>query len=224
MDGSSEDEMSEELSKKTLRVPIEIIAEDSKKLDAILKKLSKGSKLGGKTAGNDSTASEVAEAEKLLAKTSVGDMMTLSKEGIGNLLSIAKNPSGFILSTFMRKFAKGAGAIALAMIIMEAIKFGLNYLTKDGMPWDRRFKRIIGKEVLGFLDRMFKAQLRSGLGRSVITTTIGGLRGGKGQIGGNLIAYADGTGSERLPSTPSIVDPWIATGITLRLPLNGRFS
>jgi hypothetical protein len=207
--------------KVVLRVPIEIIAEDSEKLDEILKKLERGSGKGGGGLSGDS-ASDIAEAEKVLEKTKLGEMLVLSKEGVSNLLSFGKNPSGFILGTFMRKFAKGAGAIALAFIIMEAIKFGLEYLTKDGMPWDRRFKRIINLEIAGFLDRLRKAQLRQGF-RTVITTTIGGLRGGKGQVSGNIFAFVQGNGAEKLPFAPNYIgNPYLSNGTTLRIGYSGH--
>jgi hypothetical protein len=210
--------MSDE-EKVVLRVPIEIIAEDSEKLDEILKKLEKGSGSGG--GATDDTASDIAEAEAILEKTKIGEMLALSKESVGNLLSFGKNPSGFIMGTFMRKFAKGAGAIALALIIMEAIKFGLNYLTKDGMPWDRRFKRQIQKEVLGELSRIFKAQLRQGF-RTLITTSMGGLRGGRGNVSGNLFDLA--AGINRLPSESESINPYLANAVSLRYTQNGRWN
>jgi len=99
----------------------------------------------------------------------------------------------------MSKFAKGAGALLLATAIMEAIKFGIEYLTRDGMPLDRRFKRVINAEVAAFLDRMFKAQLRQGF-RTLITTSIGGLRGGQGNIGGNIYSIMDRSMSSKIPA------------------------
>jgi len=186
MAAGGKDEMSENPRiGKVLRIPIEIVTEDETKVEEMIKKMADSKGMG--SGGMD----DVAEAEKIIEQTKMGDLLTLGKEHIGNLLSFAKNPAGMMLSVFLRKFAKGAGALALAFILLEAIKFGLEYLTRDGMPWDRRFRRYIQNEVLAFLDRMIKAQLRQGF-RSVITTTIGGLRGGQGQVSGNLFDLSAG--------------------------------
>jgi len=176
---------------KTLRIPIEIVTEDESKVDEIISKM-------GNADTKQGTGENTAKIEKALGKTPLGDMINMSKEQIGNVISFGKNPSSMLLKVFLRKFARGAGAIALAFIIMEAIKFGLEFLTKDGMPFDRRFKRYIKKEVIAFLDRMFKAQLRQGF-RTVITTTIGGLRGGQGQISGNQYSLFSGKIAEKIP-------------------------
>lgn len=204
---------------KVLRIPIEIITEDEQKIDEIIGKVSKAESKQGK-------AESTANIEKALGKTPLGDMLTLSKEGISNIVSFGKNPASMILKVLMRKFAKGAGAIALAFIIMEAIKFGLEFLTRDGMPWDRRFKRYIQKEVIAFLDRMFKAQLRQGF-RTLITTTIGGLRGGQGQVAGNQYALFAGTISQKIPLNQYAipVNTAITKGLSSRrVTVSGRFS
>jgi len=197
---------------KVLRVPIEIVTEDEQKVEEMLQKMANSKGFGSQV---QSAAEDIAEAEKVIEQTKLGDLLTLGKEHLGNLMGFAKNPSGFILGTFLRKFAKGAGAIALAFIIMEAIQFGLNYLTRDGMPWDRRFKRYIQNEVVAFLDRMFKAELRQGF-RTVITTTIGGLRGGQGQVAGNQYALARGTISQKIPLNQYAipVDSGVTKGLT----------
>ncbi len=166
-------------------------------LDEVMKKLTKGQKeqLGG---GAADEAEKVAQANKILSQTKLGGLVTLSKEHIGNLTNFAKAPDVMLIRIFLRKFARGAGAILLAFVIMEAIKFGIEYLTRDGMPLDRRFKRIINAEVAAFLSRMFKAQLRQGF-RTLIATTIGGLRGGRGQIGGNIYSIVDRSISSKIP-------------------------
>ena len=181
---------------KTLRIPIEIVTEDETKIDNTIEKLSKAQ--GSGLMSETDTIENQAKLKKTLGKSKIGELMDMSKNEIGNIVSIAKSPDGFILRTFMRKFAKGAGAVLLAMVIMEAIKFGIEYLTKDGMPLDRRFKRIINAEVAAFLDRMFKAQMRQGF-RTLITTSIGGLRGGRGNVGGNIYSIMDRSMSSKIP-------------------------
>ncbi len=181
---------------KVLRIPIEIVTGDESKIDEAIGKLGKAQK-GGLASPTD-TLEQTTSVQKALEKSKIGDIMALSKDQIGNVVTLGKSPSSFIMRIFMSKFAKGAGAILLAMAIMEAIKFGIEYLTKDGMPLDRRFKRIINAEVAAFLDRMFKAQLRQGF-RTLITTTIGGLRGGQGNIGGNIYSIMDKSMSSKIP-------------------------
>lgn len=182
---------------KVLRIPIEIVTEDERKIDETLQKLSKSQKggLGGSAAGE---AADAAETKKAISKTKLGELVDLSKDQVGNLTSFAKSPDSMLMRVFLRKFAKGAGAVLLAFAIMEAIKFGIEYLTRDGMPLDRRFKRIINAEVAAFISRMMKAQIRQGF-RSVIATTIGGLRGGQGQVGGNIYSIVDRTISSKIP-------------------------
>jgi len=180
---------------KVLRVPIEIVLEDDTKIKNMIGDLSKTEK---NFTQPDSIESE-SQLNKKLSNTKLGEVMSMSKEQIGNVVGFAKNPDGMIIRIFLRKFAKGAGAILLAAIIMEAIKFGIEYLTKDGMPLDRRFKRIIGAEVVGFLTRMFKAEIRQGF-RSVIATSIGGLRGGQGNVGGNIYSIVNRSMSSKIPA------------------------
>lgn len=186
---------------KVLRVPIEIVLEDEHKIDEAIQKLSKAQGQGvglGSTGTAAGEADEAAATKKALSKTKLGDLVVLSKDQISNLTSFAKAPDAMLLRVFLRKFAKGAGAILLAFVIMEAIKFGIEYLTRDGMPLDRRFKRIINAEIAGFMSRMMKAQLRQGF-RTLIATTIGGLRGGQGQIGGNIYSIMDRSISSKIP-------------------------
>ena len=181
---------------KVLRVPIEIVTEDETKIDQTIEKLSKAQK-SGLVSPTESLEAE-AQVRKSLEKSKIGDLVNLSKDQIGNITGMAKNPSGFVMRIFMGKFAKGAGAVMLAFAIMEAIKFGIEYLTKDGMPLDRRFKRIIQAEVASFLTRMFKAEMRQGF-RTLITTSIGGLRGGRGAVGGNIYSILDRSMSSKIP-------------------------
>lgn len=200
-----------------LRVPIEIVLDDESKIDQMIGKL-------GDVDGSDAPDKDFDDSLEQVLKDTLeengislkqltqnrddliaiknspaAEILQLGSQHAANVLSIAKNPSGFILTTFMKKFAKGAGALMLAMIIIEAIKFGLDYLTKDGMPWDRRFKRIINAEVMSFIDRMMKAQLRQGF-RSLIVTTMGGLRGGYGNVGGNIYSIVDRSISSKIPA------------------------
>ena len=182
---------------KVLRIPIEIVTGDESKIDETIGKLGKAQKGGLASTGGESMEQEI-ELTKALSKSKIGDLVIMSKEQISNLTSFAKSPDGMVIRIFMKKFAKGAGAILLATIIMEAVKFAIDTLTKDGMPLDRRFKRIINAEVMAFFDRMMKAQLRQGF-RTLISTSIGGLRGGQGNVGGNIYSIMNGSMSSKIP-------------------------
>ena len=181
---------------KVLRIPIEIVTGDETKIDETIGKLSKAQQAG--LTSPTQTLADDAALNKKLGKSKIGELMSMSRDQIGNVVSLAKAPDSFIMRIFMSKFAKGAGAVLLAFAIMEAIKFGIDYLTKDGMPLDRRFKRIIQAEVASFLTRMFKAEMRQGF-RTLITTSIGGLRGGQGNVGGNIYSIVDRSISSKIP-------------------------
>lgn len=183
---------------KVLRVPIEIVLEDDTKIKNMIGDLSKakGSGFTSNKVNLGSTEDKMWVQKSL--PDSLADLSNLGKEQAATLLSFAKSPDGMIIRIFMKKFAKGAGAILLATIIMEAIKFGIDTLTKDGMPLDRRFKRIINAEVLAFFDRMMKAELRQGF-RTLISTSIGGLRGGQGNVGGNIYSIMNRSMSSKIP-------------------------
>ncbi len=202
---------------KVLRIPIELIPEDETKVNEMINKLGKiktddqdsvvvtssikdavDQSLEEITGYDTSQIIDSLNITKEIKSGNVKDLMTLSKEHISTLIGFAKNPSAAIMGVFLQKFAKGAGAIALAFIIMEAIQFAMNYLMRDGMPLDRRFKRYVHNEVFSFLDRLQKMQLRQGY-RSVIVTSIGSLRGGQGQISGNLYRIAGGTINAAIP-------------------------
>lgn len=219
---------------KVLRIPIELVPEDESKVDEMIKKIGviKGQKTED-TAVSGSIENEVKqtieeitgyEVEDLMQSikiteqvkaSGVNDMISLTKDQMSNLIGIAKNPSGAILGMFMSRFARGAGAIALALIIMEAIQYAINYMMRDGMPLDRRFKRYVQNEVFSFLDRLQKQQLRHGY-RSFIVTTIGGLRGGQGQIGGNLYSIVGGTINQKIPVNQYVIPTGKTKGIMTR--------
>lgn len=122
----------------------------------------------------------------------VGEVHNFTSEQFGNVKALASNPSGFILQSFMKKFAKGAGVIALALIIFEAVQWIISELMKPGRMLDIRFRRNIEREILAFRSREEKQKLNQGM-RSVVMTSIGGLRGGSGQTFSSYRTVAGGT-------------------------------
>ena len=104
---------------------------------------------------------------------------------MGNVRQLATDPTGFIMQTFMKKFAKGVGVVALALIIMEAVKWIISELLKPGRMLDIRFKRDISKEIIAFRQREDQQKLKQGFSNLIITSSPG-LRGGQGQVTNTL--------------------------------------
>lgn len=113
-------------------------------------------------------------------KGQVGEIQRFSSNQFGNIREFARNPFTFILKNVFGKVAKGAGVIALAVIIFEAVKFIISELLKPGRFLDRRFKRDIDNELLQFKRREDQQKLKQGFSQ-IIITSMPGLRGGQGQ-------------------------------------------
>lgn len=133
----------------------------------------------------------------------VGEVNRFTREQFGNIRGFAQNPVGFMINSVFGKFAKGAGVAALALTFFEVVKFIINELLKPGRFLDRRFRRDINREILAFREREEKQKLLVGKS-SIIVTTIGGLRGGEGQISSNLRALG---GLQAQPIPTSLVQP-----------------
>lgn len=118
---------------------------------------------------------------------SLGGLADMTNTQITVLQGFSKNPFQFMLSNFFKKFAKGAGIVALATIIFAAVQLIISELLKPGRLLDRRFKRIAKDEILLFNSVQEQAELRQGF-KTVIITTMSFLSGGEvaGQISGNL--------------------------------------
>jgi small-conductance mechanosensitive channel len=127
------------------------------------------------------------EELKQFDNTSLSDLKNLTKEQTGNIQSFSRDPFKFMLTKFFKKFAKGAGVLALATVIFAAVHLIITELMKPGRFLDRRFKRMAQKEILLFNSREEVAELRQGF-RTVTITTMPFLKGAelRGQISGNL--------------------------------------
>lgn len=139
---------------------------------------------------------DVEEKLGIWDKGNVGDIHNFTAEQFGNVKSLATNPTGFIFQTFMRKFAKGAGVLALAVLIFEAVQWIINELMKPGRMLDRRFRREIENEILAFRSREEKQKLNQGL-TNIIVASRAGLRGGEGQTYNSYRTVA--TGQSQFP-------------------------
>jgi len=124
---------------------------------------------------------------KVFKKGQVGEINRMTSAQFGNIRALAQNPTQFFIGSILKKFAKGAGVAVLALILFEVVKFIIGELLKPGRFLDIRFRRDIIGEILAFRSREDKQKLLVGTA-SIIVTTIGGLRGGEGQISSNLRA------------------------------------
>jgi len=129
--------------------------------------------------------SDVKDKVTLFDKGNVGEVNAFTSAQMGNVRQLATDPTGFIIQTFMKKFAKGVGVIALALIIMEAVKWIISELLKPGRMLDIRFKRDISKEIIAFRQREDQQKLKQGFSNLIITS-MPRLRGGQGQVTNTL--------------------------------------
>jgi len=135
----------------------------------------------GKGKAQEKAVTSLTKKVDLFNKGNMGEIQSMTSAQFGNVRALATNPVQFMMGTVFKKLAKGAGIIGLALIIMEAVKFIINELLKPGRMLDRRFKRDIEREIFAFRSREEKQKLRQGFS-NIIVTSIGGLRGGAGQI------------------------------------------
>lgn len=138
----------------------------------------------------------------------VGSIGKMSSEQFGNIRQMATNPFSFITHTMLRKFKSGAGLLFIAAIATEVAKFLILELFKPGRIFDVRFREAIDRQIIQFLDRKEQQELRQGF-KSVITTTIGGLRGDslRGQLGGNFYSGGQFNAGVALAYDPSRITP-----------------
>jgi hypothetical protein len=138
----------------------------------------------------DETKKRVKETEiKVdgMLSSNLGDIKGMSTEQFGNIRSVATNPFGFMTRTLLRKLKTGAGILFIVAIAVEVAKFLIDEMFKPGRAFDQRFREQINHQIIQFTSRKEQEELRAGY-KSVITTTMGGMRGDilRGQIGGNF--------------------------------------
>lgn len=141
--------------------------------------------LAEKTKKRDIT--QVKDDLKVFDTTSIKQINNMSSTQLSNLQGMTKDPFKFMLVNVFKKFARGAGVLALATIIFTAVQIIISELMKPGRLLDRIFKRVARDEILLFNSREEQAELRQGF-RTVIVTTMPFLSGSevRGQVSGNL--------------------------------------
>jgi len=147
---------------------------------------------------------------KVFDRGNVGDLNRFTSQQFGNIRAFAQNPVGFIVQSVFKKFAKGVGVIAFALIIFEAVKFIISELLKPGRILDRRFKRVITDELIAFRQREDQQKLRQGFSNIIITTQPR-LRGGQGQITNTLDLVRRGQFPDNIGQSPIILE---ASGVS----------
>jgi hypothetical protein len=133
-----------------------------------------------KESGDAGALGELKSKFNKLEDSPLGEIGNMTSAQTANFKSLLNNPSQFIMGTFMRKFAKGAGVVALIAIIGEAVKTIVLELFKPGRMFDIRFKRDIRNEVVAFQSRQDQQNVKQGFS-SVIITSMAGQRGSYNQ-------------------------------------------
>lgn len=142
----------------------------------------------GEGTANIKQAQKTNEAIKKLEswdKGVVGDINRFSSTQIANLKGFVDNPVQFIMGSVFKKFARGLGVAAFALIIFEAVKFIIAELLQPGRLLERRFKLIAHKAIISFRKREDQQKFRQGFSGMIITSK-SNLRGGQGQITNTL--------------------------------------
>ena len=154
---------------------------------------------------------DVTSKVKSFEKGNMADINAFTSNQMGNVRQIATDPGGFMFRTFMKKFTKGLGVIALAMIIMEAVKWIISELLKPGRMLDIRFKRDISKEIIAFRRREDQQKLKQGFSNLIITSSPR-LRGGQGQVTNTL----DMVRNNNFPENVGMAQiQFVASGVSL---------
>jgi len=163
---------------------------------------------------------DVTKKVTLFEKGNMGEINAFTSAQMGNIKQVATDPTGFIIQTFMKKFAKGIGVIALAMIIMEAVKWIISELLKPGRMLDVRFKRDISKEIIAFRRREEQQKLKQGFSNLIITSS-SRLRGGQGQVTNTLDMVRNNNFPENIGMAPIQI---VASGVSLSKGNGRRFQ
>jgi len=141
--------------------------------------------------GSDTDVKEKKSIDGVIKKVdkwengAIGDINRFTSQQLGNLKDFVSNPAQFMIQSVFRKFAKGLGVVAFALIIFEAVKWIISELLKPGRLLDIRFKRDIRDEIIQFRRREEQQKIKQGFS-NIIITTAPRLRGGYSQATNTL--------------------------------------
>ena len=141
---------------------------------------------------NNKTFKKVKKKITKLDSGNVKEIQNMTSKQFANVRLMSTNPFGFMIAALGKKIAKSpiakAGPIGfIAFLALEVTRFLKNELYGAGRILDPRFREAIDKQILKWFERKEQQELKQGY-KSVITTTMGGLRGNSlaGHLGGNF--------------------------------------
>jgi len=125
-------------------------------------------------------------------------IFNLTKEASSTLAKIATKPGEIITAVLAKTLGRYGGAAlrgglfaVIALLVYEIVIFTIKQLMEPGRWLDRRYRRIARVETMNFYERTLQEDLRHGY-LEMRVTTMQGLRGGAGQVSGNLFEFSSG--------------------------------
>ncbi len=181
-----------------IKIHLELSEEDDKKLSEISGRIEGAGSKSPKEHKEEKELKDTVEEVERFTAGNVGKVQQFSSKQFGNVRAVATNPFRFMLMAMtagvVSKFVKGGILVGFALLIWEIIMWVLDESMKAGRALDRRFRRLAAEEIMGFITRKEQQQLRQGF-LDIRVTTMQGLRGGQGQVNGNLFSHSEVYGS-----------------------------
>ena len=189
---------------------IQINELDNTDLDSII---AKGSENTGDPKEQKKTDAALKKVE-LWDNGNIGEIQRFTSAQWGNLRDFVSNPVQFMVQAVFRKFAKGVGVAAFALLIFEAVQWIISELLKPGRMLDLRFKRDIRDEIIAFRRREDQQKLRQGFS-NIIITSMPRMRGSPNQAAqttNTLDSVRRGEFPENIGQDPVLIE---ASGVSL---------
>lgn len=192
-----------------VKIHLELSEEDEAELKQITGTLDDASKSPVQIK-KDKEIKETVDLTEMWKTGNVGAINNFTTQQFNNVKSMASAPAAFIFRAFAGKVGRAASLIGLGLIIFEIVKWIFDEMMLAGRYLDRRFRRLAQEEVLGFMSRKEQQELRQGF-KDIRVTTQQGLRGGAGQVYGNLFAHSEVYGSLSAARTGMIAKDVVVT-------------
>jgi len=173
-----------------VKIHLELSEEDEAQLKSISGQIAEtDSAKPPKEAKRDKDIDEAVDKVDIFSAGNVGKFQKFTTAQFSNVKMAATNPFMFFVRSITGKLLKAGIAVGVALLLYEIVMFIINEAMKAGRFLDRRFRRVAAEEVLGFINRKEQQELRQGF-KDIRVTTIQGLRGGMGQVTGNLFQHS----------------------------------
>lgn len=199
-----------------IKIHLELTEEDRSKLATMAGEVDTAGKKTTATTKREQELDETIGIVESFQVGNVGKVDQFTSKQFGNVKGLASNPSRFIFQAFAGKLAamaRGGLYVALALIIYEIVQWVIDESMQAGRWLDRRFRRVAQEEILGFITRKEQQELRQGF-KDIRVTTQQGLRGGQGQVYGNLFAHSEVYGTLANARTGMVARDVIVTSAT----------